>query len=113
MVMMPFLSELVLLVAVIYQISQVVLKAEQISSFATDRIEALTSQQVAAGVRRADMRTAFLSGSERDPRPVSPPEHPLDRPALPLSALRPPVPFIGNGHFGKAREFRQQHEGRG
>ena len=27
----------------------------------------------------------------------------------PLSALRPPVPFIGNGHFGKAREFRQQH----
>ena len=31
----------------------------------------------------------------------------------PLSALRPPVPFIGNGHFGKAREFRQQHEGRG
>lgn len=28
----------------------------------------------------------------------------------PLSALRPPVPFIGNGHFGKAREFRQQHE---
>ncbi|CAN7738029.1 uracil-DNA glycosylase [Acidovorax sp. LjRoot66] len=30
----------------------------------------------------------------------------------PLSALRPPVPFIGNGHFGKARAFRQQHEGR-
>ncbi|WCM87867.1 uracil-DNA glycosylase [Acidovorax sp. NCPPB 3576] len=27
----------------------------------------------------------------------------------PLSALRPPVPFIGCGHFGKAREFRQQH----
>ena len=27
----------------------------------------------------------------------------------PLSALRPPVPFIGNGHFGKARDFRQQH----
>ncbi|WP_440108476.1 uracil-DNA glycosylase [Acidovorax sp. BL-A-41-H1] len=27
----------------------------------------------------------------------------------PLSALRPPVPFIGNGHFGKAREFRVQH----
>ena len=27
----------------------------------------------------------------------------------PLSALRPPVPFIGNGHFGKAREFRAQH----
>ncbi|QNP50142.1 uracil-DNA glycosylase [Diaphorobacter aerolatus] len=27
----------------------------------------------------------------------------------PLSALRPPVPFIGNGHFGKAREFREQH----
>lgn len=30
----------------------------------------------------------------------------------PLSALRPPAPFIGNGHFGKAREFRQQHETR-
>lgn len=29
----------------------------------------------------------------------------------PLSALRPPVPFIGNGHFGKARAFRQQHAG--
>lgn len=29
----------------------------------------------------------------------------------PLSALRPPVPFIGNGHFGKARDFRQQQEG--
>ncbi len=29
----------------------------------------------------------------------------------PLSALRPPVPFIGCGHFGRAREFRQQHEG--
>ncbi len=28
----------------------------------------------------------------------------------PLSALRPPVPFIGNGHFGKAREFRLRHE---
>ena len=28
----------------------------------------------------------------------------------PLSALRPPVPFIGNGHFGQAREFRQRHE---
>ncbi|GGH60638.1 uracil-DNA glycosylase [Comamonas phosphati] len=27
----------------------------------------------------------------------------------PLSALRPPVPFIGNGHFGKARQFREQH----
>ena len=27
----------------------------------------------------------------------------------PLSALRPPVPFIGNGHFGKARDFRQKH----
>ena len=29
----------------------------------------------------------------------------------PLSALRPPVPFIGNGHFGKARAFREQHSG--
>ena len=27
----------------------------------------------------------------------------------PLSALRPPVPFVGNGHFGKARAFREQH----
>ena len=27
----------------------------------------------------------------------------------PLSALRPPVPFIGCGHFGKARDFREQH----
>ena len=27
----------------------------------------------------------------------------------PLSALRPPVPFIGNGHFGQARAFRQQY----
>lgn len=27
----------------------------------------------------------------------------------PLSALRPPVPFIGNGHFSAARAFRQQH----
>ncbi|RYF21770.1 MAG: uracil-DNA glycosylase [Comamonadaceae bacterium] len=31
----------------------------------------------------------------------------------PLSALRPPVPFIGNGHFGLARDFRQQHESGG
>lgn len=31
----------------------------------------------------------------------------------PLSALRPPVPFIGNGHFGLARAFRQQHEALG
>ncbi|MFN7855905.1 MAG: uracil-DNA glycosylase [Acidovorax sp.] len=29
----------------------------------------------------------------------------------PLSALRPPVPFMGNGHFGKARQFREQHGG--
>ena len=29
----------------------------------------------------------------------------------PLSALRPPVPFIGNGHFGQAREFRERHRG--
>ena len=27
----------------------------------------------------------------------------------PLSALRPPVPFIGCGHFGKARAFREEH----
>jgi len=27
----------------------------------------------------------------------------------PLSALRPPVPFIGCGHFGQARAFREQH----
>lgn len=27
----------------------------------------------------------------------------------PLSALRPPVPFIGNGHFSQAKAFRQQH----
>ena len=27
----------------------------------------------------------------------------------PLSALRPPVPFIGNGHFSAAKRFRQQH----
>jgi len=27
----------------------------------------------------------------------------------PLSALRPPVPCIGNGHFGKARAFRAEH----
>lgn len=27
----------------------------------------------------------------------------------PLSALRPPVPFIGNGHFGQAKAFRAQH----
>lgn len=27
----------------------------------------------------------------------------------PLSALRPPVPFIGCGHFGKARAFRLTH----
>ncbi len=29
----------------------------------------------------------------------------------PLSALRPPVPFIGNGHFSQARAFRAQHGG--
>lgn len=28
----------------------------------------------------------------------------------PLSALRPPVPFIGNGHFGKAKAFRLAHD---
>ena len=28
----------------------------------------------------------------------------------PLSALRPPVPFIGCGHFGQARAFRLAHE---
>ena len=27
----------------------------------------------------------------------------------PLSALRPPLPFIGCGHFGQARAFRLQH----
>jgi len=29
----------------------------------------------------------------------------------PLSALRPPVPFIGNGHFSQARAWREQHGG--
>jgi uracil-DNA glycosylase len=29
----------------------------------------------------------------------------------PLSALRPPVPFIGCGHFGQARAFRRAHQG--
>lgn len=29
----------------------------------------------------------------------------------PLSALRPPVPFIGCGHFGQARAFRASHRG--
>lgn len=28
----------------------------------------------------------------------------------PLSALRPPVPFIGCGHFSQARAWRNQHE---
>ncbi len=28
----------------------------------------------------------------------------------PLSALRPPVPFIGCGHFSQARAWRKQHE---
>ncbi|KQM78214.1 uracil-DNA glycosylase [Xylophilus sp. Leaf220] len=27
----------------------------------------------------------------------------------PLSALRPPTPFIGCGHFSQAREWREQH----
>ena len=31
----------------------------------------------------------------------------------PLSALRPPLPFIGNGHFGQARAFRAQGRARG
>ncbi|MDA8452621.1 uracil-DNA glycosylase [Acidovorax sp. NCPPB 3859] len=31
----------------------------------------------------------------------------------PLSALRPPVPFIGCGHFGQAREFRDQQATKG
>jgi uracil-DNA glycosylase len=30
----------------------------------------------------------------------------------PLSALRPPEPFIGCGHFGKVRAFFQSHNGR-
>ncbi|MFN3375796.1 MAG: uracil-DNA glycosylase [Burkholderiaceae bacterium] len=30
----------------------------------------------------------------------------------PLSALRPPAPFIGCGHFGRARAFREQQEQR-
>lgn len=29
----------------------------------------------------------------------------------PLSALRPPRPFIGCGHFGEARAWREQHGG--
>ncbi|MCT9810569.1 uracil-DNA glycosylase [Acidovorax sp. Be4] len=29
----------------------------------------------------------------------------------PLSALRPPQPFIGNGHFGLAQAFRAKHGG--
>lgn len=29
----------------------------------------------------------------------------------PLSALRPPVPFIGCGHFSRARDWRDQHAG--
>ncbi len=29
----------------------------------------------------------------------------------PLSALRPPLPFIGCGHFGQARAWREQHGG--
>lgn len=29
----------------------------------------------------------------------------------PLSALRPPLPFIGCGHFGEARAWREQHAG--
>jgi len=28
----------------------------------------------------------------------------------PLSALRPPVPFIGCGHFGQARAWREEHQ---
>jgi len=27
----------------------------------------------------------------------------------PLSALRPPVPFIGCGHFSQARAWRERH----
>ena len=28
----------------------------------------------------------------------------------PLSATKPPLPFLGNGHFSQARAFRQQHQ---
>ncbi|MFZ4625164.1 MAG: uracil-DNA glycosylase family protein, partial [Rhodoferax sp.] len=28
----------------------------------------------------------------------------------PLSALRPPAPFIGCGHFSQARAWREQHQ---
>lgn len=31
----------------------------------------------------------------------------------PLSALRPPVPFMGNGHFGLARAFRMEQQALG
>lgn len=30
----------------------------------------------------------------------------------PLSALRPPLPFIGCGHFSQAREWREKHQDR-
>jgi uracil-DNA glycosylase len=31
----------------------------------------------------------------------------------PLSALRPPVPFIGCGHFGEARAWRESRQAGG
>ena len=52
----------------------------------------------------AQSKRALIDASRH---PVLAANHPS-----PLSALRPPVPFIGCGHFSQARAWREQHAAR-
>lgn len=79
--------------------------------------EVLTRQIIAAIQRKSDPVVFMLWGRHAQDCQPSPHAAPLGAPRLylranhpsPLSARRPPLPFLGCGHFAQANDFLQRH----
>ena len=87
----------------------------QAASHAKQGWEALTDQLIGAVSAKSEPVAFLLWGAHAQAKQaLIAPQHRVlkaNHPS-PLSALRPPVPFIGCGHFSAANGFLQSH-GRG
>lgn len=92
-------------------------EAHKPASHAKRGWEAVTDAIVARVLREPRPKVFLLWGSHAQSKEALLREHPPLGPVLvlranhpsPLSALRPPRPFIGCGHFQKANEWLQSH----
>jgi uracil-DNA glycosylase len=92
-------------------------EAHKPASHAKRGWEAITDAIVARVLREPRPKVFLLWGSHAQSKEALLREHPPLGPVLvlkanhpsPLSALRPPRPFIGCGHFQKANEWLQNH----